>query len=81
MVLAAIAAVAKTGRPVERATVRDAIQASEVKTLQGPISFDANGDLTLHVVSVLQVKQDAAYPLNDVVHRFKYIGIAPSRSS
>jgi branched-chain amino acid transport system substrate-binding protein len=76
VVLAAIDAVAKSGRPVERGAVRDAIQAGKVQTLQGPISFDENGDLNSHVVSVFQVKQDTAYPVNDVVHQFKYIGPA-----
>ena len=45
-------------------------------TLQGPIAFDANGDLTSRVVSVFQVQQDTAHPVNDVVHQFKYIGVA-----
>jgi branched-chain amino acid transport system substrate-binding protein len=81
VVLAAITAVVKSGKPVERAAVRDAIQAVNVETLQGPITYDANGDLTTHVVSVFQVKQDTAYPLNDVVHQFKYIGVAPAESA
>src|SRR5579863_6473536 len=81
VVLAAITAVVKSGKPVERGAVRDAIQASNVETLQGPITYDANGDLTSHVVSVFQVKQDTAYPLNDVVHQFKYIGVAPAESA
>jgi branched-chain amino acid transport system substrate-binding protein len=42
----------------------------------GPLSFDANGDLSSHVVSVFQVKQNNAYPVNDAVHQFKYIGMA-----
>jgi branched-chain amino acid transport system substrate-binding protein len=58
--------------------VRDAIQAGTVDTLQGTLSFDANGDLASHVVSVFQVQQDTAYPANDVVHQFKYIGAALS---
>jgi branched-chain amino acid transport system substrate-binding protein len=80
-VLAAIASVAKSGGPVDRGAVRDAIQAVKVDTLQGPISFDANGDLTDHVVSVFQIQRDAAHPVNDVVHQFKYIGVAPADST
>lgn len=76
VLLAAIDAVAKTGKPVERGAVRDAIQAGTVETLQGPIAFDENGDLNSHVVSVFQVQQDTAYQVNDVVHQFKYIGPA-----
>ena len=81
VVLAAIAAVAKTGQPVTRAAVRDAIQAGRVKTLQGDLAFDANGDLESHVVSVFQVKFDPNYPPTDVVHQFKYVGAAPSDAS
>ena len=81
VVLAAITTVAKSGKPVERGAVRDAIQASNVETLQGPISYDENGDLTSHVVSVFQVKQDTTHPLNDVVHQFKYIGVAPAEGA
>jgi branched-chain amino acid transport system substrate-binding protein len=77
VVLAAIGAVAKSGGPMNRSTVRDAIQAGTVDTLQGTLSFDANGDLASHVVSVFQVQQDTTHPSNDVVHQFKYIGIAP----
>ncbi len=76
VVLAAISTVATSGAPVTRNAVRDAIQSGEVDTLQGRVSFDANGDLTAHVVSVFQVQQDIAHPVNDVVHQFKYIGVA-----
>jgi branched-chain amino acid transport system substrate-binding protein len=81
VVLAAIETVAKSGAPVNRVAVRDAIQASNVDTLQGAISFDANGDLKDHVVSVFQVQRNTAYPDNDVVHQFKYVGVAPADST
>jgi branched-chain amino acid transport system substrate-binding protein len=81
VVLAAIETVAKSGAPVNRVSVRDAIQAGNVDTLQGPISFDANGDLKDHVVSVFQVQRNTAYPDNDVVHQFKYVGVAPADST
>ncbi len=76
VVLAAIEAVAKSGKTMNRSTVRDAIQAGKVDTLQGELSYDANGDLASHVVSVFQVQQDTTHPANDVVHQFKYIGVA-----
>jgi branched-chain amino acid transport system substrate-binding protein len=76
VILAAIGAAAKSGKPVNRDTVRDAIQAGKVDTLQGPIAFDANGDIASRVVSVFQVQQDTAHPVNDVIHQFKYIGTA-----
>lgn len=78
VVLAAIEAVAKSGKPVTRDAVRDAIQAGKVDTLQGVLAYDANGDLASHVVSVFQVRRDTAYPDNDPVHQFKYIGVAPA---
>jgi branched-chain amino acid transport system substrate-binding protein len=81
VVLAAIEQVAKSGAPVTRAAVRDAIQASKTKTLQGVVSFDANGDLTNHVVSIFQVQHNPNYPTDDIVHQYKYIGAAPQESS
>ena len=51
-----------------------------METLQGTVSFDANGDLTSRVVSVFQVQYDPAYPADDIVHQFKYIGAAPTES-
>ena len=41
MIFDAIARVAKSGKPVSRANVRDAIQATSLDTMQGNISFDA----------------------------------------
>jgi branched-chain amino acid transport system substrate-binding protein len=79
--LAGIETVAKSGKPVTRDAVRDAIQAGKVKTLQGDITFDANGDLASRVVSIFQVHLDPAYPPTDVIHQFKYIGVAPANDS
>jgi branched-chain amino acid transport system substrate-binding protein len=73
----AIARVAKSGKPVNRANVRDAIQATSLDTLQGNISFDANGDMKSKVVSIFQVQYDTKAPIGDVVHQFKYVGVAP----
>jgi branched-chain amino acid transport system substrate-binding protein len=81
VILAAIETVAKSGAPVTRGAVRDAIQAGKVDTLQGAISFDANGDISSRVVSVFQVQQDTTHPVNDVVHQFKYIGPALAGSA
>jgi len=81
VVLAAIETVAKSGAAVTRASVRDAIQAGKVDTLQGTLSFDENGDLSDHVVSVFQVQYDSAHPSNDVVHQFKYVGVALADST
>jgi branched-chain amino acid transport system substrate-binding protein len=73
----AIARVAKSGKPVNRANVRDAIATTNIKTLQGDISFDANGDMSSKIVSIYQVKYDSNFPAGDVVHQFKYVGVAP----
>ncbi|HUB48916.1 MAG TPA: branched-chain amino acid ABC transporter substrate-binding protein [Acetobacteraceae bacterium] len=77
VVLAAIARAAGSGHQVTRATVRDAIQATKLDTLQGPVSFDENGDLTSKTVSIFQVQYDPNHPIGDVIHQFKYVGVAP----
>jgi branched-chain amino acid transport system substrate-binding protein len=80
VILDSIKRVAASGKEVNRANVRDAIQASHVKTLQGEVSFDENGDITNRVVSVFQIKKDTKYPLDDVLHQYKYMGVAPQGS-
>jgi branched-chain amino acid transport system substrate-binding protein len=79
VVLDAVKRVAASGKPVTRGAVRDAIQSSHLETLQGKVSFDNNGDIQNRIVSVFQVlpKQDAKYPVGDVLHQFKYLGVAP----
>ncbi|HET6238228.1 MAG TPA: branched-chain amino acid ABC transporter substrate-binding protein [Acetobacteraceae bacterium] len=77
VIIDAIGRVAKGGKPMTRDNVRDAIQATNLKTLQGDISFDENGDTTSKVVSIYQVKFDDKFPLGDVVHQFEYVGVAP----
>ena len=62
VVLDAIKRVAESGKEVNRANVRDAMQASNLKTLQGVVSFDENGDIKDRTVSVFQYKHDAKYP-------------------
>ena len=77
VVLDAIGRVAKSGKPVTRANVREAIQLTDLETIQGRVSFDANGDLKSRTVSIFQVHYDTKYPIGDVVHQFKYVGVAP----
>ena len=77
MIIDAVERVAKAGKPMTRDNVRDAIQATNLKTLQGDIAFDANGDMTSKVVSIYQVKFDTKFPPDDVVHQFVYVGVAP----
>src|SRR5579885_3099543 len=80
VILDAVKRVADSGKTVDRASVRDAIQDSHVKTLQGEISFDANGDITNRVISVFQITHDPKYPDDDVLHQYKYMGVAPQSS-
>lgn len=75
--IAGIKAVINSGKELNRANVRDAIQAVNIDTLQGPVSFDKNGDLTSHTVSVFQFRYDKAFPATDFTHQYVYIGVAP----
>jgi branched-chain amino acid transport system substrate-binding protein len=77
VILAAIKKVIAAGKTPNRENVRTAIANSTVDTLQGPVSFDANGDIKQRVVSVFQIVHDTAFPVDDVNHQFKYIGVAP----
>ncbi len=78
MVIAdALERVAKTG-PVTRAAMRAAIADAKVKTFQGEVAFDENGDMTSRTVSIFQIRRDEAYPAGDVIHQYKYVGVAPS---
>ncbi len=64
-------------KPVNHATVRDAIQTAKVPTIQGTVQFDANGDILDRTVSVFQIKKDTARPLDDISAQYKYVGVAP----
>ncbi|HEV8677940.1 MAG TPA: branched-chain amino acid ABC transporter substrate-binding protein [Stellaceae bacterium] len=76
----AVKRVAAAGKPVNRDTVRDAIQTTKIKTLQGEVSFDEHGDIRNRVVSVFQIVKDATRPLDDLSFQYKYIGVAPAGS-
>ncbi|HTV90081.1 MAG TPA: branched-chain amino acid ABC transporter substrate-binding protein [Stellaceae bacterium] len=79
VILDAVKRVAASGKPVTRSAVRDAIQSTHAETLQGTVSFDQNGDITNRIVSVYEVleKPDPKYPEDDVLHQFRYLGVAP----
>jgi branched-chain amino acid transport system substrate-binding protein len=64
-------------KEVNRDNVRDYIQTAKVQTLQGPVSFDANGDLLDRTISVFQIKKDANFATDDMLHQYHYIGVAP----
>ena len=80
VVLDAIERVAASGKPVNRDTVRDAIQTANLKTLQGVVSFDENGDIKDRTVSVFRYQYDDKYPEDAVLHQYKYLGVAPQTS-
>jgi branched-chain amino acid transport system substrate-binding protein len=77
VILDAVKRVAAANQEVNRDTIRDAIQASHVKTLQGEVSFDENGDLNNKVISVFKIVKDPDHPLDDVTYQYKYMGVAP----
>ena len=77
VILDAIKRVAESGKAVSRDAVRDAIQIANVKTLQGAVSFDENGDIKDRTVSVFRYQHNDKYPVDDVLHQYKYLGVAP----
>jgi branched-chain amino acid transport system substrate-binding protein len=77
VIIAAIKQITDAGKDPTRDAVRDAIQAVSVSTLQGPVSFDANGDLQDKTISVFQIKQDKSFAPEDM-RQYHYIGAAPS---
>ncbi len=80
IILDAIKRVAESGKEVNRSNVRDAMQTAKVKTLQGEVSFDQNGDMLSKIVSVFQYRHDPKYPDDDIIHQIKYEGTAPEGS-
>ncbi len=77
VILSAIKQVTDAGKEPTRDAVRDAIQSVKVDTLQGPVSFDANGDLQDKTISVFQIRQDKSLSPEDM-RQYHYIGVAPS---
>jgi len=77
VIVDSIKRVSASGQPVNRDTVRDAIQGTKIDTLQGPVSFDENGDMLNKVISVFQIHHDTGSAEDDVQHQYKYIGVAP----
>jgi len=77
VVLDAIKRVAESGKEINRSNVRDAMQSTNLKTLQGVVSFDDNGDIKDRTVSVFQYKKNPNYPEDDIIHQQQYLGAAP----
>jgi branched-chain amino acid transport system substrate-binding protein len=64
-------------KDVTRDNMRDYIQSAKVKTLQGTVTFDENGDLRDRTISIFQIRKDTNYAADDMVHQYRYIGVAP----
>ncbi len=77
VIIDAVRKLVAAGKPVTRDAVREGIQNAKLTTLQGPIAFDANGDLKDRTVSVFQIHKNDAKPLDDIDGQYKYIGVAP----
>lgn len=77
VIIDAVKRLAAAHKPVTRANVQEAIQNSKVPTIQGTVSFDANGDLADRTVSVFQITEDKSKPLTDVSAQYKYLDVAP----
>jgi branched-chain amino acid transport system substrate-binding protein len=75
--LDAIKRVVESGKELNRSNVRDAMQATNLQTLQGVVSFDENGDIKDRTVSVFQYQKNPNYPDDDIIHQQKYLGAAP----
>jgi branched-chain amino acid transport system substrate-binding protein len=73
----AIKRVHATGKPITREAVRDAVASANVKTLQGMVAFDENGDIKDKVISIFQAHENKDKPIDDVDAQFRYIGVAP----
>jgi branched-chain amino acid transport system substrate-binding protein len=77
VVVDAIKRVVAEGQQPNRHNVRDAIQHTRIKTLQGEVAFDENGDVTNRIISVFRIEHDPTAADADVSRQFKYIGTAP----
>jgi branched-chain amino acid transport system substrate-binding protein len=65
----AVERTAASGKPLTRSNIRDAIQATKLSSIQGPIAFDANGDILSRTVSIYQWRDG----------EIKYVSVAPEK--
>jgi branched-chain amino acid transport system substrate-binding protein len=77
VIIDAVKKVKESGKPITRDAVRDAVAMAKVKTLQGVVAFDENGDIQDKVISVFQAHENKTCAIDDVDCQFKYIGVAP----
>ena len=77
VIIDAVKRVKATGKPVTRSAVRDAIQTVEGQDAARPglVRRERRHQEPRH--RGLPGHQDKAYPADDMIHQFKYIGTAP----
>jgi branched-chain amino acid transport system substrate-binding protein len=80
VILDAIKRVAESGKEMNRSNVRDAMQATNLKTLQGVVSFDENGDIKDRTVSVFQYSKNPDLPEDDPPDKVSRNGATVVRS-
>ncbi len=77
IIIGAVKTLIAEKKPINKATMRDAIAASKTPTLQGVVEFDKYGDMKSHIVSVYQIREDKSKPLDDMIAQYHYLGPAP----
>jgi branched-chain amino acid transport system substrate-binding protein len=77
VIVDAVKRIVASGKPVTREAMQAALMTSKVPTIQGVVSFDANGDLADRTVSVFHIEKDASKPLDEVPAQYKYLEVAP----
>ena len=78
VIIAAAKKLVAEGKPVTREAMRDAVGGISLPdSLIGPVAFDQYGDVKNKIISVFQVKQNTAKPLDDPDSQFAYVGVAP----
>jgi branched-chain amino acid transport system substrate-binding protein len=77
IIIGAVKDLVAAKKPITKANMQAAIATSKTPTLQGTVSFDKNGDLMSHTVSVYQIREDKSKPLDDMIAQYAYLGPAP----
>jgi len=67
-------------RAIEGSKIFGALQKGQIVVVAGFQGVDENGDITNRIVSVFKITKDDNFPLNDTIHQYKYVGVAPAAS-
>jgi hypothetical protein len=68
---------AKSGKPVQRVALRDAIAAISWRHCKARSVSTTTAKSSNASSPVLQLKHDTAHPVDDLVHQYHYVGVAP----